>query len=305
MKTATYYREIFLLSFALFGHDSNAFTTTTTTSTTIKSFTHHHNPAFTSNSCLKSSPSNNNNDDNSNPFNSLFANIGLSINPQLQNKLSEEEQLRLAKEKVLLELEEKEVERAKQVKTDAIPYLFLLLLQFTPLLGNDRIISVLYFFGVAVSTVYIAGRQVTIEESEIVQKESALAAPIGASVSIGVLYFLIKMGLDPGILYAIIVSLFGALSISDIGVPILRNVLPDSFATAKVKVSEGVRKVFKIEDGVEELPLDGLVTLILGIACTVGYWAPTAMEQKFILSNCKFDRQIFCHSKYLIYAKLH
>lgn len=117
------------------------------------------------------------------------------------------------------------------------------------------------------------------------KKENALAAPIGASVSIGFLYFLIKMGLDPGILYAIAVSIFGALSISDIGVPLLRNVLPESFATTKIKVSNEIKKILKLDDEFDELPLDGLTTLFLGIACTIGYWSPIAMEQKFILSN--------------------
>ena len=211
----------------------------------------------------------------------------MATKSRIQQKPTEEELLRIQKMERLLELEAKEVERAQQVKNDAIPYLLLLLLQFTPLLGNDRIISVLYFFGVAVSTVYVGGRQITIEESEIVKKENALAAPIGASISIGFLYFLIKMGLDPGILYAIGVSAFGALSISDIGVPLLRNVLPESFATAKVNIPNKIKEIFKLDNEVEELPLDGLTTLFLGIVCTIGYWSPIAMEQKFILSNCK------------------
>ena len=225
--------------------------------------------------------------DNDNSLNSFFSKISLSINPEIQKVTSEEERLRLEKEAALKELELKEEERALQVKNDSIPYLLLLALQFLPFLGNDRIISVSYFFGLAVCTVYVGGKQVTIEESEIVKKENALAAPIGASISIGLLYLLIKIGLDPGILYAIIVSLFGALSISDIGVPLLRNILPESFSTAKVKVPGELRKIFDIDEDVTELPLDGLSTLILGIACTVGYWSPIAMEQKFILSNCK------------------
>ena len=225
--------------------------------------------------------------DSNNSLNSFFSKINFSINPELQKLTSEEERLRLEKEANLRELELKEEERALQVKNDSIPYLLLLALQFFPLLGNERIISVLYFFGLAVCTVYVGGKQVTIEEGEIVKKENALAAPIGASVSIGFLYLLIKIGLDPGILYAIIVSLFGALSISDIGVPLLRNIFPESFSTAKVKVPEQLQKIVDIDEDVTELPLDGLSTLLLGIACTIGYWSPIAMEQKFILSNCK------------------
>jgi len=33
------------------------------------------------------------------------------------------------------------------------------------------------------------------------------------------------------------------------------------------------------------LPLDGLITLGLGVLCTLIYWAPAAMEQKFLISN--------------------
>ena len=33
------------------------------------------------------------------------------------------------------------------------------------------------------------------------------------------------------------------------------------------------------------LPLDGIPTLGLGVLCTLVYWAPAAMEQKFLVSN--------------------
>lgn len=244
---------------------------------------HHHGRHLNKLSPLKTSPNN-----DSGSITSFLSNISLAAKSRIQQKPTQEDLLRIQKMERLLELEEKEVERAQQVKKDAIPYLVLLMLQFLPLLGNDRIISVSYFFGVAVSTVYVAGRQITIEEGEIVKKENALAAPIGASVSIGFLYFLIKMGLDPGILYAIAVSIFGALSISDIGVPLLRNVLPESFASTKIKVPNKIKKILKLDDDFDELPLDGLTTLFLGIACTIGYWSPIVMEQKFILSNCKY-----------------
>lgn len=178
-------------------------------------------------------------------------------------------------------LELNEQERTIQVQKDKFPYFVLFALQFLPLVGNDRILSVLYFWGVAVTTVYLGGRQITLEE-ERVSKQNALGAPIGASLSIGLLYILIKNGVDIGALYAIGVSLFGALAISDVGVPILRNVFPENFATGKIKVSS--EKVAE-KLGVEELPLDGVVTLVLGLVCTAVYWAPVVMEQKFLVSN--------------------
>jgi len=244
-------------------------------------FSHHvHHPSLTKLSSSK-------NDENvKNPIEAFISTL-----PTIGNKVklkSKEQELRELKKKTLMDLEIKEQERAQQVKSDALPYLFLLSLQTLPLFSSithdSRYVSLLYFFGVAVCTVYVGGRQITLEDSEIVKKENALAAPIGASISIGVLYSLIKLGLDPGILYAIAVSAFGALAISDIGVPILRNVLPASFANGKVQVSESLRQTLKLEQD-EDLPLDGVTTLLLGILCTAGYWAPFAMEQKFILSN--------------------
>jgi len=204
-------------------------------------------------------------------------------NPPTPIESEEDRIIRLAAERVL-ELEERETERQLQVKEDAIPYLFLFALQFLPLLGTDRIEGLLYFFGMAVTTVYVGGRQVTLAESESVTLKSALVAPIFASFSIGVLYLLIKVGLDPGVLYAFLVTIFGALAISDIGVPILRNVLPAEFAETKVTVPDEIAELLKME-GERELPLDGLVTLVLGLGCTAAYWAPFPMEQKFILSN--------------------
>ena len=198
---------------------------------------------------------------------------------------TEEERLQRLKREALAQMEEKEVERAIQVRNDALPYLFILALQFLPLIGTDRIESITYFWGVAVATVYVGGRQVTLQESEKVSSESALYAPIGASVSIGLLYVLINAGFNPALIYAFGVSAFGALAISDIGVPLLRNVLPEAFSKAKVKVPEKVSNMFGLSG--EDLPLDGLTTLILGLGCTVAYWSPFAMEQKFLVSNCK------------------
>jgi len=226
-------------------------------------------------------------DDVENPIASFMNNFKLQRQPAAPVE-TEEERLKRLKREELMKLEEKEVERALKVKEDAIPYLLLLALQFLPLIGSDRIESIAYFWGVAVATVYVGGRQVTLEESETVSTENALYAPIGASISIGLLYALIKAGFNPAALYAFGVTVFGALAISDIGVPLLRNVLPSSFAEGKVKVPPRVSKAFGFGD--EDLPLDGLTTLILGIGCTAAYWSPIAMDQKFLVSNCKSTR---------------
>ena len=240
--------------------------------------------AAASSSCLRSSRTTQKNESN-NPITSFFNNIIAKQQQQLTPIETEEDRLKRLKREELARLEEKEVERALQVKQDALPYLFLLALQLLPLIGTDRIESIAYFWGVAVATVYVGGRQVTVQESEKVSSQSALYAPIGASISLGGLYLLIKAGFNPAGLYAFGVSAFGALAISDIGVPLLRNVLPGAFAESKVKVPNKVSEFFGLGD--EDLPLDGLVTLILGIACTAAYWAPIAMEQKFLVSNCK------------------
>jgi minor histocompatibility antigen H13 len=129
----------------------------------------------------------------------------------------------------------------------------------------------------------VGGKKTLVEEEERVTSESALFAPVAASISIGILYLLINSGINPAALYAAGVTLFGGLAISDIGVPILRNVLPEGFASGKVKVPKKVSDSFGLVD--EELPLDGLVTLLLGLSFTAAYWSPFAMEQKFLVSN--------------------
>lgn len=228
--------------------------------------------------------------------NNIFTNFLSSITSQ-SNKIttpveSEEDRLRRLKAEEIARLEELEIQRQDQVRVDSLPYLFIFALQLLPLIGTDRIEGIIYFFGVAVTTVYVGGRQVTLQESEKVSSKNALFAPIGASVSIGFLYVLLKMGIDPTTLYAFAISLFGALAISDVGVPILRNILPfEGFATAKVEAPQWLTNALideKDGDVLEQdqkLPLDGLITLGLGLSCTAAYWAPFAMEQKFILSN--------------------
>lgn len=66
---------------------------------------------------------------------------------------------------------------------------------------------------------------------------------------------------------------------------LVRNLLPEGFSSGKVKVPKKVSDAFGLVD--EELPLDGLVTLLLGLSFTAAYWSPFAMEQKFLVSNCK------------------
>ena len=72
----------------------------------------------------------------------------------------------------------------------------------------------------------------------------------------------------------------------DIGVPILRNVFPDiDFSSAEVPIPEPLAKRLDLDK--PALPLDGLITLSLGVICTLAYWTPAAMEQKFLISNGK------------------
>jgi len=182
------------------------------------------------------------------------------------------------------EMEELELKRQEQVAKDKFPYLFLFALQLLPLvnLSGVRVQSIFYFFGVAVTTVYLGGRQVTIAQSESISSENALLAPVFASLSIGVIYTLIQLGFNPSVIYSFAVTIFGALAISDVGVPILRNVIP-SIADATIPLPEKLRDE---EKDVTSLPLDGVITLLFGLACTVAYWIPSyGMEQKFIISN--------------------
>ena len=121
-----------------------------------------------------------------------------------------------------------------------------------------------------------------IDAPEKVSKQNALYAPVGASVAIGGLYLLLKNGIDITSLYAVAVTIFGALCISDIGVPLLRNVLPSvDFATAEIELPESIAK--KLD--VDRVPIDGLITLGLGLLCSVAYWTPVALENKFLISN--------------------
>ncbi|KAL9178974.1 hypothetical protein ACHAXT_011947 [Thalassiosira profunda] len=202
---------------------------------------------------------------------------------------TEEEKLRRLRRERLAKIEAGEVRRTQRAAEDKYLYLFLFALQLLPLAGTDRIESVLYFFGVAVTTVYLGGRQEVIEKPESVTRENALYAPIGASLAIGGLYALLKVGIDITALYAVMVTIFGALAISDIGVPLLRNIFPDvDFSKAEVPIPKALaEKLPDYDADLDEpsLPLDGLVTLGLGTLCTIVYWAPAAMEQKFLVSN--------------------
>ena len=231
----------------------------------------------------KPNDDNENNNNNNNPFVTVWSSLAQASPSRRPAVETEEQRIKRLKDERLAELSEGEIRRAERVREDAVPYLALLALQMLPLLGTERIYSVTYFFGLAVATVYLGGRQETIDPPERVTKQNALAAPIGASVSIGLIYSLIKLGLDPTSLYALAVTLFGALAISDVGVPILRNVLPQSFAETEVAVPKRVAD--RLELYPPSLPLDGLTTLALGLAATVIYWSPIALESKFLVSN--------------------
>mmetsp|Transcript_6868 Transcript_6868/g.14561 ORF Transcript_6868/g.14561 Transcript_6868/m.14561 type:complete len:432 (+) Transcript_6868:3-1298(+) len=214
-------------------------------------------------------------------FSSLFRTIQ---QPRTQVE-TEEERLRRLRRERLAKIEAGEVRRANRVSEDKFAYALIFALQFMPLLGNGRLESLVYFYGVAVTTVYLGGRQETIEQAERVSKDNALFAPVFASASIGGLYLLLKNGIDITALYAVVVTLFGAISISDIGVPVLRNLIPGvDFANEEVPLPKAIVQKFKLDEA-DALPLDGLITLGLGLLCTAVYWSPLVMEQKFIASN--------------------
>ncbi|KAL7439137.1 hypothetical protein ACHAXH_005309 [Discostella pseudostelligera] len=233
--------------------------------------------------------SNDHEDDGSSFFTSLTkiftqANNNNNVNGSIEVIETEEGKTKRLRLERLATIELGEQRRQARVNEDKFAYLFLFALQLLPLLGNDRIESIAYFFGVAVTTVYLGGRQEVIDKPERVTKDNALYAPIGASLAIGGLYTLLKVGIDITSLYAIMVTVFGALAISDVGVPLLRNAFPDiDFANTDVPVPKVVAEKLKLDN--PSLPLDGLVTLGLGVLCTLIYWAPAAMEQKFLISN--------------------
>ena len=53
------------------------------------------------------------------------------------------------------DIEAGEIRRQRRVSEDKFGYLFLFALQLLPLIGTDRALSILYCFGVAVTTVYV------------------------------------------------------------------------------------------------------------------------------------------------------
>lgn len=217
--------------------------------------------------------------------NNFFASLFQGATLAKPAETEEEKRRRLRRER-LAAIEEGEVRRRDRVAEDAPFYLLLLSLQLLPLIESvDRhYASLAYFLGVACTTVYLGGRQEVIDAPERIPRDAALIAPITASLAIGGLYLLLKAGIDVTVLYAAGVTVFGALAVSDIGVPILRNLLPGvDFAEAEVTVPPAVAERLDLDK--PALPLDGLITLGLGIAFTVAYWSPVAMEQKFLVSN--------------------
>jgi hypothetical protein len=127
---------------------------------------------------------------------------------------TEEQRVKRLRNERLAEIESGEIRRQERVAEDKFAYLFLFALQLLPLVGNDRTIIITYFFGVAVTTVYLGGRQEVIDKPERVEKDKALYAPIAASIAIGGLYLLLKVGIDISSVYAAGVTVFGALAIS-------------------------------------------------------------------------------------------
>jgi hypothetical protein len=129
----------------------------------------------------------------------------------VETEFEKQQRLRLER---LAEIEAGEVRRQARVAADRFGYLFLFALQLLPLIGSDRVESIIYFFGIAVCTVYLGGRQEVIDRPETVSRDNALYAPVGASLAIGGLYTLLKMGIDITSLYAAMVTIFGVLAIS-------------------------------------------------------------------------------------------
>ena len=128
-----------------------------------------------------------------------------------EDKKQKERQLRIQN---LNMIEAGEKRRQQRVYEDKFLYLFIFALQFLPLFGNNRYLSIGYFFSMAVTTVYLGGRQEVIEKAEQVSRNNALYAPIGASLAIGGLYLLLKVGIDVTSFYAVLVSIFGTLAIA-------------------------------------------------------------------------------------------
>ena len=209
----------------------------------------------------------------------FFRTFELFDNVVDEKQLSQKEKARLRR----LEVEEGEMRRQKQVRKDAVLYFALFGLQFLPIINElSPFVGLFYFLGMACITVYVAARQETIDTSELINEKNALFAPIGASISLLTIYTFLKFGIDPTNAYAIIVTVFGALSVSDIGVPILRNLCPPEFYETRVPIPSKLANVLEIEPF---LPLDGLITLFIGVISSIYYWLPTAMTQKFIISN--------------------
>ena len=88
-------------------------------------------------------------------------NIESSIEIFIETEEAKQERLRLER---LMEIELGEQRRQARVDEDKFVYPFLFALQLLPLLGTGRIESIAYFFGVAVTTVYLGGRQEVIDK---------------------------------------------------------------------------------------------------------------------------------------------
>ena len=215
-----------------------------------------------------------------NPFASLLASIlpKTAPSPPVETEAQREERLKLERQQ---EIEALEAKRQDQIQMDAPVYLLLLSLQLLPLVGTDYWVNKLYFLGTAITTVYLGSRQKTVFAPETVSRKSALGAPIGASVAIGLLYALIKFGFDPTTGYAVLVTIYGILGIADIGAPLLRGLLEEA---PSIPVPAPIVEALALEE--REVPLPNVLAPALGVLATAVYWSPAlAMEQKFLVSN--------------------
>ena len=79
------------------------------------------------------------------------------------------------KKRIMVEFEELDTVNGVKDKNDTG------LLELLPLIGRDRVESVVYFFGVTVCTVHLGGRQEVIDRPERVSRENALHVQVGAA----------------------------------------------------------------------------------------------------------------------------
>ena len=91
-----------------------------------------------------------------NIFSNIFSRVDAMTAPTpVKKDLSDEEKREMRRK----QLDDGEIRRQVRVREDAIPYIALLCLQFLPLVGSSKEITLAYFMGVASITVFVAARQ--------------------------------------------------------------------------------------------------------------------------------------------------